>query len=146
MLGFQSDLAGLLGAADAVAVPSTRPDPFPNAALEAAAAGVPVVAAAHGGLPEMLRDGETGLLVEPGDPAALARALRSLADDPDRARRLGAAAADGRRRALFRRADARGDPGAVRSPAGLARDDDAADHGGGPDAGREQHGDAAEAS
>jgi glycosyltransferase involved in cell wall biosynthesis len=93
MLGFQSDLAGLLGAADAVAVPSTKPDPFPNAALEAAAAGVPVVAAAHGGLPEMLRDGQTGLLVEPGDPAALAAALRSLADDPARAHDLGAAAA-----------------------------------------------------
>jgi glycosyltransferase involved in cell wall biosynthesis len=93
MLGFQSDLAGLLGAADAVAVPSTRPDPFPNAALEAAAAGLPVVAAAHGGLPEMLRDGQTGLLVEPGDPTALAAALRSLADDPGRAHDLGAAAA-----------------------------------------------------
>lgn len=92
-LGFQADVGALLGAVDAVAVPSTRPDPFPNAALEAAAAGVPVVAAAHGGLPEMLRDGETGLLVEPGDPAALAAALRSLADHPDRARGLGAAAA-----------------------------------------------------
>jgi len=93
MLGFADDLDALLGAVDAVAVPSTRPDPFPNAALEAAAAGVPVVAAAHGGLPEMLRDGETGLLVEPGDPRALAAALRSLADDPGRAEALGAAAA-----------------------------------------------------
>ena len=92
-LGFEDDLATLLGAVDAVAVPSTRPDPFPNAALEAAAAGVPVVAASHGGLPEILRDGETGVLVEPGDPAALASALRALADDPDRARAIGAAAA-----------------------------------------------------
>jgi len=94
ILGFADDLDRLLGAVDAVAVPSTRPDPFPNAALEAAAAGVPVVAAAHGGLPEMLRDGETGLLVEPGDPRALAAALRSLADDPARAEALGAAAAN----------------------------------------------------
>lgn len=93
VLGFADDLGRLLGAVDAVAVPSTRPDPFPNAALEAAAAGVPVVAAAHGGLPEMLRDGQTGLLVEPGDPRALAAALRSLADDPARAAALGAAAA-----------------------------------------------------
>jgi glycosyltransferase involved in cell wall biosynthesis len=92
-LGFEDDLATLLGAVDAVAVPSTRPDPFPNAALEAAAAGVPVVAARHGGLPEILRDGETGVLVEPGDPAALASALRALADDPSRARAIGAAAA-----------------------------------------------------
>jgi len=93
LVGFQADVGALLGAVDAVAVPSTRPDPFPNAALEAAAAGVPVVAAAHGGLPEMLRDGETGLLVEPGNPAALAIALRSLADDSERAERIGRAAA-----------------------------------------------------
>lgn len=92
-LGFHADVEALLSAVDAVAVPSTRPDPFPNSALEAAAAGVPVVAAAHGGLPEMLRDGETGALVTPGDPAALASALRSLADDPVRARRMGDAAA-----------------------------------------------------
>jgi glycosyltransferase involved in cell wall biosynthesis len=92
-VGFEDDVGTLLGAVDAVAVPSTRPDPFPTAALEAAAAGVPVVAAAHGGLPEMIRDGETGLLVQPGDPRALAEGLRSLADDPARAAQLGAAAA-----------------------------------------------------
>jgi glycosyltransferase involved in cell wall biosynthesis len=93
VLGFQDDVGIVLGAADAVAVPSTRPDPFPNSALEAAAAGVPVVAARHGGLPEMLRDGETGVLVTPGDPAALASALRALADDPAHARQIADAAA-----------------------------------------------------
>jgi glycosyltransferase involved in cell wall biosynthesis len=93
VLGFRSDVETVLGAADAVAVPSTRPDPFPNSALEAAAAGVAVVAAAHGGLPEMIRDGETGVLVPPGDAGALAVALRALADDAGRARRLGDAAA-----------------------------------------------------
>lgn len=93
VLGFRADVEVVLGAVDAVAVPSTRPDPFPNAALEAAAAGVPVVAAAHGGLPEMIRDGETGMLVPPGDAAALAASLRALADNPGRARRLGEAAA-----------------------------------------------------
>jgi glycosyltransferase involved in cell wall biosynthesis len=93
VLGFRTDVEAVLGAADAVAVPSTRPDPFPNAALEAAAAGVPVVAASHGGLPEMIRDGQTGVLVPPGDATALASALRLLADDPERARRLGEAAA-----------------------------------------------------
>ena len=93
VLGFREDVDQILGAVDAVAVPSTRPDPFPNAALEAAAAGLPVVAAAHGGLTEMIRDGETGVLVAPGDAAALASALRELADDPQRARSLGEAAA-----------------------------------------------------
>ncbi|HEX8208318.1 MAG TPA: glycosyltransferase, partial [Solirubrobacteraceae bacterium] len=92
LLGFRDDLDVILGAADAVVVPSTHPDPLPNAALEAAAAGRCVVAAAHGGLTEIVRDGETGLLVEPGDPAALAAALGGL--DRATAARLGAAAAD----------------------------------------------------
>jgi glycosyltransferase involved in cell wall biosynthesis len=70
-----------------------RPDPLPNAALEAAAAGLCVVAAAHGGLPENVRHGATGVLVPPGDAPALARALAELAADPQRRARLGAAAA-----------------------------------------------------
>ena len=104
LLGFRDDVETVLGAADAVAVPSTRPDPLPNSALEAAAAGLPVVAAAHGGLPEIVRDGETGLLVPPGDHRALAAALARLAAEPGLARRLGAAAAeDVRRRFGLRR-------------------------------------------
>jgi glycosyltransferase involved in cell wall biosynthesis len=90
-LGFREDVGVVLGAADAVVVPSTHPDPLPNAALEAAAAGCCVVAAAHGGLTEILRDGETGVLVPPDDHAALAAALASL--DRETAGRLGAAAA-----------------------------------------------------
>ena len=76
-----------------ICVPSTQPDPLPNAALEAAAAGCCVVAADHGGLPEILRDGATGVLVTPGDPAALAAALAGLRDDPAQRELLGAAAA-----------------------------------------------------
>jgi glycosyltransferase involved in cell wall biosynthesis len=91
--GFRPDVENVYGAADVVAVPSTQPDPFPNAALEAAAAGCCVVAADHGGLPEMLADGVTGRLVTPGDPAALAAALAQLRDDPATRERLGAAAA-----------------------------------------------------
>jgi glycosyltransferase involved in cell wall biosynthesis len=91
LLGFRDDLDTILGAVDAVAVTSTHPDPLPNAALEAAAAGRCVVAAAHGGLPEIVRHGETGLLVQPGDPAALAAALAGL--DAATAGALGAAAA-----------------------------------------------------
>jgi glycosyltransferase involved in cell wall biosynthesis len=91
--GFRSDVENVYGAADVVCVPSTRPDPLPNAALEAAAAGCCVVAARHGGLPEILRDGTTGVLVTPGDPAALAAALAQLHADPARREQLGAAAA-----------------------------------------------------
>jgi glycosyltransferase involved in cell wall biosynthesis len=86
--GFVDDVARIYGAADVIAVPSKQPDPLPNAALEAAASGCCVVASNHGGLPEILRDGETGLLVPPGDAVALAAAIAGA----DR-ERLGAAAA-----------------------------------------------------
>ena len=92
-LGFRDDVENLYGAADAVVVPSTSPDPLPNAALEAAAAGCCVVASDHGGLPEIVSHGETGLLFAPGDGDALARALAGLLADPRQAARLGAAAA-----------------------------------------------------
>jgi glycosyltransferase involved in cell wall biosynthesis len=92
-VGFRPDVDTVYGAADVVAVPSKHPDPFPNAALEAAAAGCCVVASAHGGLPEMLRDGETARLVAPGDAGALAATIAELADDPAQRARLGAAAA-----------------------------------------------------
>jgi glycosyltransferase involved in cell wall biosynthesis len=91
--GFRDDVATVYGAADLVAVPSKQPDPLPNAALEAAAAGCCVVASRHGGLPEILRDRETGRLVDPGSPAALAAVLAELAEDRGQRERLGAAAA-----------------------------------------------------
>jgi glycosyltransferase involved in cell wall biosynthesis len=93
LAGFVEGVADVYGAADVVVVPSTRPDPLPNSALEAAAAGCCVVAAAHGGLPEILHDGETGRLVPPGDVPALASVLAELAADPATRDRLGAAAA-----------------------------------------------------
>ncbi len=88
-LGFCDDVDTVLGAADAVAVPSTRPEPLGLVALEGMAAGLPVVASAAGGLPELVRDGETGLLVRPGDHAALAIALAQLAANPERATAMG---------------------------------------------------------
>jgi glycosyltransferase involved in cell wall biosynthesis len=91
--GFRPDVANVYGASDVIAVPSTQPDPLPNSALEAAAAGCCVVAADHGGLPEILTDGRTGRLVAPGDPAALAAAIGELRSDPDLRERLGSAAA-----------------------------------------------------
>jgi glycosyltransferase involved in cell wall biosynthesis len=93
LLGFRSDLNTVLGAADVIAVPSTAPDPLPGAAIEAAAAGCAVIAADHGGLPEILRDGVSGRLVPPGDPAALATAAAELIDDPAMRARLGETAA-----------------------------------------------------
>lgn len=74
-------------------VPSVWPEPFGMVAVEAMTAGVPVVASATGGLVDIVDDGVTGLLVPPGDAAALAAAVRKLVDNPDEARRLGRAAA-----------------------------------------------------
>jgi glycogen synthase len=70
-------------------------EPFGLINLEAMACGTPVVASRVGGIPEVVVDGETGWLVEPGAPAALAEALRRALADPERARRMGEA---GRRR------------------------------------------------
>lgn len=99
LLGFREDVGTVFGAADLVAVPSTAPDPLPGSALEAAAAGCAVVASAHGGLPEIIRDGESGRLAPPRDPGALARVAAELLDDPELGDRLGATArADVRRR------------------------------------------------
>ncbi len=92
LVGFRPDVENVYGAADVVAVPSTAPDPLPGAAIEAAAAGCPVVASAHGGLPEIIRDRETGRLVPPGDAGALALAAAELLDDGAARSRLGEAA------------------------------------------------------
>jgi glycosyltransferase involved in cell wall biosynthesis len=92
MIGFRDDVETVLGAADLIAVPSTAPDPLPGAAIEAAAAGCAVIASACGGLPEIIRDHQTGRLVDPGDPLALATAAAELLDDPAERERLGAAA------------------------------------------------------
>jgi len=82
----------LFAAADA-AVLSSSWENFPHTVVEALAVGTPVVATAVGGVPEVVRDGENGLLVEPHDPAALAGALRRIADDGELRARLAAQAA-----------------------------------------------------
>lgn len=73
--------------ADVVVVPS-RVEPFGNVAVQAMLAGRPVVASRTQGLAEIVRDGETGLLVPPDDPVALADAVAALLDDPERASAL----------------------------------------------------------
>ena len=62
------------------------------ALLEAQAAGVPVVAGREGGVPDIVADGSTGILVEPRSPPALAAAVRALLGDPARRRAMGVTA------------------------------------------------------
>jgi glycosyltransferase involved in cell wall biosynthesis len=64
-------------------IPSVFPDPCPTVAIEAMASGVAVIASRIGGLPDLVDDGRTGILVEPGDPAALAGAMRRALQAPD---------------------------------------------------------------
>jgi glycosyltransferase involved in cell wall biosynthesis len=90
-------MADALNRADAVALPS-RSEGLPLALLEAMAAGKPVVATQVGGMPEVICDGENGLLVATEDPGALAEALSRLASDAQLRARLGAAARQSFRR------------------------------------------------
>jgi glycosyltransferase involved in cell wall biosynthesis len=89
-LGHRTDIPRLLGRCDLFVLPSLY-EGFPLAIQEAMAAGRPVIASAVGGVPEAVRDGVTGLLVPPSDPAALADAIRRLLADPALAQRMGAA-------------------------------------------------------
>ena len=113
----QAALADWYRAATALVMPSYS-ESFGLVALEAQACGTPVVAAAVGGLPVAVRDGETGLLVRGHDPRDWAPVLRRLVDDPDLGPRLGAAAA--RHAAAFGWAGAAADTAEVYTQAMLA--------------------------
>lgn len=90
LLGQRDDVPALLAAADVCCQPNTGSEGFPIAFVEALAMGLPVVTTSIGGGPEVV-DRQCGIVVPPGDPAALAAALRALLDDPARRARLGAA-------------------------------------------------------
>jgi glycosyltransferase involved in cell wall biosynthesis len=81
MPGQREDVADMLSAMDVFAFPSTANEGVPQAVLQAMALRRPVVAAQVGGIPEVVRDGETGLLVSARDPSALARAIGRAMDD-----------------------------------------------------------------
>jgi glycosyltransferase involved in cell wall biosynthesis len=86
--GFVGDMREPFAGLDVLVQPS-RADNLPLAILEAMAAGLPVVGTRVGGIPELVADGETGLVVEPEDPGALAAALETLASSPERRLELG---------------------------------------------------------
>ena len=118
--GSRDDVATLLPAFDVFAL-SSRYEGLPIALLEAMAAGRPCVATRVGGVPEVISHGEDGVLVAPGDPDALARALTTVLDDParraDLGRRAAARAEDFRLDAAVTRIEAVYDRVLARSPA-----------------------------
>jgi glycosyltransferase involved in cell wall biosynthesis len=90
--GSRNDVGHLLGMVDVVALSSYTVECFPMAVLEAMACGVPAVATAVGGVPEMIDNGVTGYVVAPRDSPALADALIKTLRDPGRAAAMGRAA------------------------------------------------------
>lgn len=93
--GPRHDVPRLLLASDIASFVPTEPEPFGRVIIEAMAAGLPVIGANHGAIPDIIRAEETGLLVPATDPTALAAALETLLTQPALARRMGEA---GRRR------------------------------------------------
>ena len=92
MTGHREDVLAVLDAVDVLIHP-TRADAFPTALLESMAAGVPAIATSVGGIPEIITDGETGLLIDaPPDGRALAESLAALLRDARTRERIGTAA------------------------------------------------------
>jgi len=85
-LGERADARQIIGALDLLVLPSLT-EGLPNVVLEAFAYKTPVVATAVGGVPELVKDGETGWLVPPRDPRALAQAILNVLSNPEEARR-----------------------------------------------------------
>jgi L-malate glycosyltransferase len=88
-LGRRNDVPRILSCCDFGVLPS-QAEGLPNAVLEYLAAGLPTIASRVGGNAEIIQDGQTGLLVPPNDPAALAEAILKLLRDPDLAAELAA--------------------------------------------------------
>jgi glycosyltransferase involved in cell wall biosynthesis len=97
MLGARSDIPEFLAAVDVAALCSSH-EASPLSVMEYMEAAKPVVATAVGGLPDLVEDGVTGLLIKPSDPYSLAAAIGSLLKDPERAATMGAAGRERRRR------------------------------------------------
>jgi len=89
--GLRGDVPQLLAASTLALLP-TWTEALPTALVEAAACGLPAVASAVGGVPEVVADGSSGLLVPPGDPAALAAAVTAVLRDDGRRTEMGRAA------------------------------------------------------
>jgi len=88
-LGFREDIPYILSKTDIFVLPSLF-EGLPLTVLEAMAAGKPVIASNVSGIVEEVRNGETGILIPPGDPVALSKAIEMLARDPEKRKQMGA--------------------------------------------------------
>ena len=91
-LGFRADAAALAAVFDVFVMPSLEREGLPRAVIEAMAQRVAPIVTNVGGMPELVQDGISGLVIPPNDPGALAAAIAALARDPARCRTMGAAA------------------------------------------------------
>ena len=94
LLGPRRDATAVIQAADVSVLPSTKREGLPKTVIEAMAYGIPCIVTDTGGNAELVRDGETGLVVPVADAGALAGAIRTLRDDPAMAKRYGTAGRD----------------------------------------------------
>jgi glycosyltransferase involved in cell wall biosynthesis len=91
VLDFRPDVGNVLADMDIFVLPSTEPDPFPTVVLEAMAAGKPIVAFRHGGVCEMVVDGQSGLLCTPGSTNEMVDAITRLLDSSELRKSMGQA-------------------------------------------------------
>jgi glycosyltransferase involved in cell wall biosynthesis len=89
LVGFRKDILEILGAADIYIQPSILPDSCPRAVLDAMAAGKPVIGTDQGGIPELIEDGKTGIVVKNISPETLAEAILELVREPKKAKEMG---------------------------------------------------------
>lgn len=97
-VGVRTDMPEVYRAADLVLLPSTHGENLPTVLIEASATGCAVAASRIGGIPDIVEEGVTGALFEPGDPGQLATTVTALLSDPDVRARYGAAAGERARR------------------------------------------------
>jgi glycosyltransferase involved in cell wall biosynthesis len=87
--GFRADAPALIGLCDLIVMPSRKREGLPKAVIEAMAQGVAPIVSNVGGMPEVVVDGECGLVVPPSDVDSLSKAILDLVDDREKAKRLG---------------------------------------------------------
>ena len=99
-IDYYSKTTELYNMFDIFVLPSTNPDPLPTVVLEAMACGKPIVGYRHGGVCEMVKEGENGLLATPNQPAELSKAIQDLAENTEKREQFGKASVK-RQKELF---------------------------------------------